>query len=65
VSFDSVLVSLLAMLMRDRRALLGLFVLALTMLVRCLKMVMSSSSVVCGSGMMLLDGRMFYRSHDH
>ena len=64
MSFDSVLVSLLAMLMRGRRVLLGLFVLALTMLVRCLKMVMSSSSVVCGSGVMMLDSRMFCNCHD-
>jgi len=41
-----------------------LFVLALTVLVRCLKVVMSSSSVVCGSGMMMLEGRMFCHCHD-
>jgi len=52
------------MLMRGRRVLLGLFVLALTMLVRGLKMVMSSSSVVCGSGVMMLDSRMFCNCHD-
>jgi len=64
VSFNRVLMSLLAMLKRGRRVLFGLFVLALTVLVRCLKVVMSSSSVVCSSGMMTLDGRMFYRCHD-
>ena len=53
------------MIVGGRRVLFGLFVLALTVLVRCLKVVMSSSGVVCGSGMMLLDGRMFYRCHDH
>jgi hypothetical protein len=63
VSFNRVLMSLLAMLVRGRRVLFGLFVLALTVLVRCLKVVMSSS-VVCSSGMMLLDGRMFYQCHD-
>ena len=52
------------MLVRGRRVLFGLFVLALTVLVRCLKVVMSSSSVVCSSGMMLLDGRMFCQCHD-
>jgi hypothetical protein len=56
--------SLLAMLVRGRRALFGLFVLALTVLVRCLKVVMSSSSVVCSSGMMLLGGRVFCQCHD-
>jgi hypothetical protein len=58
--------SLLAVLVRGRRALFGLFVLALTVLVlvRCLKVVMSSSSVVCGSGMMMLEGRMFCHCHD-
>jgi hypothetical protein len=55
--------SLLAMLKRGRRVLFGLFVLALTVLVRCLKVVMSSSSVVCSSGMMMLDGRMFCHCH--
>jgi len=58
--------SLLAMLVRGRRVLFGLFLLALTLLVlvRCLKVVMSSSSVVCSSGMMMLDGRMFCQCHD-
>jgi hypothetical protein len=57
--------SLPAMLVRGRRVLFGLFLLALTLLVRCLKVVMSSSSsVVSGSGMMLLDGRMFCQRHD-
>jgi len=37
VSFNRVLMSLLAVLVRGRRALFGLFVLALTVLVRCLK----------------------------
>jgi hypothetical protein len=64
VSFNRVLMSLLAMLVRGRRVLFGLFVLALTVLVRCLKVVMSSSSVVCSSGMMMLDGRMFCHCHD-
>jgi hypothetical protein len=44
--------------------LLGLFVLAPTVLVRCLKVVMCSSSVVCSSGMMVLAGRMFCHCHD-
>ena len=66
MSFNRVLMSLLAVLVRGRRALFGLFVLALTVLVlvRCLKVVMSSSSVVCGSGMMMLEGRMFCHCHD-
>ena len=64
MSFNRVLMSLLAMLVRGRRVLFGLFLLALTLLVRCLKVVMSSSSVVSGSGMMLLDGRMFCQRHD-
>ena len=64
VSFNRVLMSLLAMLVRGRRVLFGLFVLALTVLVRCLKVVMSSSSMVCSSGMMMLDGRMFCQCHD-
>jgi len=64
VSFDRVLVSLLAMLVRCRRVLFGLFVLALSVLVRCLKVVMSRSSEVCGSRVMLFDGRVFYRRHD-
>ena len=59
MSFSRVLVSLFAMLVRCRRLLFGLFVLALTVLVRCLKVVISRSSVVCGSRVMLLDGRMF------
>jgi hypothetical protein len=62
VSFDGVFVSLLAMLMCGRRVLFGLSVHALTMLVRCLKMVMSSS-VVCGSGMRVLDGRISCHCH--
>ena len=66
MSFNRVLMSLLAMLVRGRRVLFGLFLLALTLLVlvRCLKVVMSSSSVVCSSGMMMLDGRMFCHCHD-
>jgi hypothetical protein len=39
VSFNRVLMSLLTMLVRGRRVLFGLFVLALTVLVRCLKVV--------------------------
>ena len=62
MSFNRVLMSLVAMLVRGRRVLFGLFVFALTVLVRCLKVVMSSSSVVCGSGMMML--RMFCHCHD-
>ena len=58
------LVGLLAMIVRGRRVLLGLLVLALTVLVRCCKVVMSSSSVVCSSGMMMLDARMFCHCHD-
>jgi len=64
VSFNCVLMSLLAMLVRGHRVLFGLFLLALSVLVRGLKMVMSSSGVVCSSGMMLLDGRMFCHCHD-
>ena len=65
MSFNRVLMSLLAMLVRRHRVLFGLLVLALAVLVRCLKLVMSSSSsVVRSSGMMLLHGRMFYRCHD-
>lgn len=64
MSFNRVLMSLLAVLVRGRRALFGLFVLALTVLVRCLKVVMSSRSVVCSSGMMMLEGRMFCHCHD-
>ena len=64
MSFNRVLMSLPAMLVRGRRVLFGLFLLALTLLVRCLKVVMSSSSVVCSSGMMMLDGRMFCHCHD-
>ena len=63
MSFNRVLMSLLVMLVRGRRVLFALFVLALTVLVRCLKVVMSSSSVVCSSGMMMLDGRMFCHCH--
>ena len=64
MSFNRVLMSLLAVLVRGRRVLFGLFVLALTVLVRCLKVVMSSSSVVCSSGMVMRDGRMFCHRHD-
>jgi hypothetical protein len=56
--------SLLAMLVRGRRVLFGLFVLVLTVLVGCLKVVMSGSSVVCSSGMMMFDCRMFCHCHD-
>ena len=64
MSFNRVLLSLLAMLVRGRRVLFGLFVLALTVLMRCLKVVMSSRSMVCSSGMMMLYGRMFCHCHD-
>ena len=64
MSFSRVLMSLLAMFVRGSRVLFGLFVLALTVLVRCLKVVMCSSSVVCSSGLMMLDGRMFCHCHD-
>ena len=52
------------MLLRGRRVVFGLFALALTVLVRSLKVVMSRSSVVRGSRMMLLNGRMFCQCHD-
>jgi hypothetical protein len=64
VTFNRVLMSLLAMLVRGRRVLFGLFVLVLTVLVGCLKVVMSGSSVVCSSGMMMFDCRMFCHCHD-
>jgi hypothetical protein len=55
---------LLAMLVRGRRVLFGLFALALTVPVRCLKVAMGRSSMVCSSGLMKLDGRMFSLHHD-
>jgi len=64
VSVNRVLMSLVAMLVRGRRVLFGLFVFALTVLVRRLDVVMSSSSVVCSSGMMMLGSRMFCHCHD-
>jgi hypothetical protein len=59
LSFNRVLMSLLGMLVRGRRVLFGLFVPALTVLVRCLMMVMSSGSLMCSSCIMMLGSGMF------
>jgi hypothetical protein len=44
--------------------LFGLFVPTMTMLVSCFVVVMSSGSVLCSSGKMMQDGRMFCRCHN-
>ena len=61
VSFNRVLMSLFAVLVRGRRVFFRLFV---PSLMRCFMVVVSSGRLVCSGGNMVLSGWMLCHCHD-